>query len=825
MTPVTRTRSSARPPRALRRAAALLAGLGVLLGLLLATAAPASAHAALIRTDPADGSVVRTAPQRVVLTFSEGVLLSADSLRVLDPRGTDVAAGAPGHANGPDSGATATVALRPGLGNGTYTVAWRAISQDSHPVGGAFTFSIGSPSRTTVDLSGVASAGDPVAGTLYGVGRYFAYGGFALLVGAAVFLSVCWPRGALLRPMQLMAATGWVTLLASTIALLLLRGPYVNGKGPGQIVDLGVIRDQLETRPGAALLSRLLLLAAAAVFLAVLFGPYAKREDPEERADLAWGLGIGGTVVAVGIAATWAMAEHASVGLQHQVAMPVDVIHLLSMAVWLGGLLTLLVALWAPAMAGTPVPPFAVRRFSLLALTAITLLIGTGIYQAWRQMGSWRAFPDTSYGRLLLIKIGLVCALVAVAWFSRRWTARLGRPGATAAGVAAAKAGGAGAAADGRKSVVKARTAGRAAGVKARTAGRAAGVKARTAGRAAGVKAGTGAASGKGAGADAVGAATDDRKVLAAGAGGNDGAPVAAGTGGGRSADGKGGTSTGAAGSGPSADGKGSRNGGTPEAGAGGDAQVGAGTGANGTGAGADSSGAGKNRAGGPTAATAADGTGAGGGASSGGKGGKTGGADDPVRAAQLRRQRAARSAAQVKKAREADPARGGLRRTVLAEAVVAVVLLAVTTMLSGSQPGRAAEEQKGLAAAPAPSSSTAGPEQIAVTLPYDTGGANGKGVAGVTVAPGRAGTPNEVHLLLTSGKGVPVDVPEVRLAFTLPARHLGPIPVTLKRIDTGHWTATGVQLPLPGTWQMTVTVRTSDIDETTVAKNVEVGS
>ncbi len=435
----TRTAASGRPARAVRRRrlAAFAVALGALLGLLLAGAAPASAHAALIRTDPADGSVVKTAPQRVVLTFSEGVLLSADSLRVLDPHGTDQAAGAPGHAAGKDSGATATVALKPGLGDGTYTVAWRAISQDSHPVAGAFTFSVGAPSKTSVDLSGVSAVGGNAAAVLYGIGRYVAYAGFALLVGASVFLSVCWPRGALLRPTRRIAAGGWVAMTASTIALLLLRGPYADGKGLGEVLDTGVMRQQLETRPGAALLSRLLLLAAAAVFLAVLFGSYARREDPEERADLAWGLGIGGTVVAVGLAATWAMAEHASVGVQHQVAMPVDVVHLLSMAVWLGGLVTLLTALWAPSAADRPIEPFAVRRFSLLALASVTLLVGTGVYQAWRQMGSWKAFTGTSYGKLLLVKIGLVCVLVGAAWVSRRWTARLGQaPTATATATA-----------------------------------------------------------------------------------------------------------------------------------------------------------------------------------------------------------------------------------------------------------------------------------------------------------------------------------------------------------------------------------------------------
>jgi copper transport protein len=723
--PVSVPGSAPRPrvPRSLAARAAALAVL--LLALVLGTAVPASAHAALIHTDPADGSVVATAPQRVVLTFSEGVLLSDDSLRVLDPHGTNVAVGTPGHADGPDSGSTATVPLRAGLADGTYTVAWRAVSQDSHPVTGAFTFSVGAPSKTSVDPSSVTAGGGP-ASTLYGIGRYVAYGGFALLVGASVFLGVCWPRGALLRPMQRLAATGWAALVLATIALLMLRGPYVNGGGPGQMIDLNVMRDQLETRPGAALLSRLLLLAAAAVFLAVLFGPYAKREDPAERADLAWGLGIGGTVVAVGIAATWAMAEHASVGIQHQIAMPIDIVHLLSMAVWLGGLITLLTALWAPSMAGRPVPAFAVRRFSALALTAISLLIGTGVYQAWRQIGTWRAFTDTSYGRLLLIKIGLVCGLVAVAWFSRRWTVSLGQP--RKAVVATASVAAAASAVDGKK--------GRnAKGKKAASATSATGVVA--AGKAARATAK----------ATASAMASSAEGSLAEGSVAQ--APVASG-----------GSADSAASGAPSL--------------------------------------------------------------------------PDPARAAQLKRQQAARSAAQSRKSLDADPARGALRRSVLAEAVVAAVLLAVTTMLSGSQPGRAAEEQKGLAHAPSSSSTSStstsssgatAPSQIVLQIPYDTGGPKGKGTAGLTLAPASSAQANEIHLLLTDPDGRPVDVPEVRLSFTLPAQHLGPIPVTLHRIDTGHWTASGVRLPLPGAWQMSVTVRTSDIDEVTEIRNVKVTS
>ncbi|NUS24972.1 MAG: hypothetical protein HOV92_12220, partial [Streptomyces sp.] len=58
----------------------------------------------------------------------------------------------------------------------------------------------------------------------------------------------------------------------------------------------------------------------------------------------------------------------------------------------------------------------------------------------------------------------------------------------------------------------------------------------------------------------------------------------------------------------------------------------------------------------------------------------------------------------------------------------------------------------------------------------------------------------------------------------TLEAKNIGPLPVTPDRITTGHWTASGVQLPMAGDWKVAVTVRTSDIDQTTVSKNAQIG-
>ncbi|MCT7355587.1 copper resistance protein CopC, partial [Streptomyces sp. 15-116A] len=387
-------------------------------GALLAGAAPASAHAALTGSDPRQGAVVDKAPTQVSLTFSEPVAVGDDALRVLDPKGKRVDQGDPAN----PSGTTYSVRLHSGLPDGTYTVTYQVVSADSHPVAGAFTFSIGAPSETSVSASGQASD-DGVVGWLYGAGRYMSYAGFVVLVGGAAFVLACWPRGSGVRAVQRLVVSGWLALTAATLALLLLRGSYTGSGKIGDVFDLSLLGQVLQTKTGAALVSRLLLLAAAALFIAVLFGAYDKREDEEKR-DLTFGLSIGGTVVAAGLAASWAMSEHASTGLQPGIAMPVDVVHLLAVAAWLGGLTALLVALYR-APAETPVDSVAVQRFSRLAFGSVIALVVTGIYQSWRQLGSWSAFTDTRYGQLLLAKIGLVAVLVGIAYVSRTWTARL----------------------------------------------------------------------------------------------------------------------------------------------------------------------------------------------------------------------------------------------------------------------------------------------------------------------------------------------------------------------------------------------------------------
>ncbi|MDW8805285.1 copper resistance protein CopC [Streptomyces scabiei] len=389
---------------------ALLLVVAVLAGVLLGGAAPASAHAVLTGSDPREGSVLKTTPEQVTVSFNESVALREDSVRVLDPDSRPVTAGDPEHADGGAN--TARVPLTDGLEEGTYTVSWRVLSEDGHAISGAFTFAIGAPSQTSAETSAKAAV-DPAVEVLYGVGRYVAYGGLALLIGIAVFVLVCRPGATALRVVRGPFRAGWWALALSTAALLLVRGPYESGDGPSGAFDPGLLWSTAGTRPGVALLCRLSLLLLLALLLT--------RGRPEWRAGRR--TAVVGAAFAVALATTWAAAEHASTGIQVPVAMASSVLHLLAMAVWLGGLTALLLTL-CRAPADAPLPPAAVGRFSRLALGAVTVLAATGVYQSWRGLGSWEAFT-TPYGRTLALKTGAVIFMVLAASYSRRWTERL----------------------------------------------------------------------------------------------------------------------------------------------------------------------------------------------------------------------------------------------------------------------------------------------------------------------------------------------------------------------------------------------------------------
>ena len=121
--------------------------------------------------------------------------------------------------------------------------------------------------------------------------------------------------------------------------------------------------------------------------------------------------------MAIPLVVTPGIGGHAGSGDLVPLAVPADALHLAAVAVWLGGLVMLFAALLPVADASEL--RTAVPRYSQLALVSVLAIMGTGAFQAWRQVGSISALRDTDFGRLLVIKVLIFGALVVAAAFSR----------------------------------------------------------------------------------------------------------------------------------------------------------------------------------------------------------------------------------------------------------------------------------------------------------------------------------------------------------------------------------------------------------------------
>ena len=396
-----------------RRVLALAA---LVVGLIVVFTAPASAHATLLSTNPSNGGVYTTSPRAVSLRFSEPVEASLGAIRVYTDDRDRVVTGSPTHPDGDQRQVSVSV---PKLDDGTYVVTWRVTSADSHPIDGAYTFQVG-PKATLSDRNakGVAASllaatgGSKTVGVVYGIDRALLFAGLALLIGGVVFLVVVWPRGRDDRRAAWIVWSGWTTVVVTTVLGFALEGVYAAGLPLGDVFDATVLRDMVDTRYGKVALVRLAILAVAWPLVRHLL-----RWKPAAEHPLGWGWKVSALVVGTGLAVTPGIAGHASSGIQTGLAIPADLVHVAAMACWFGGLVMLCVAV----LPRRDVEELRVvlPRYSALALGAIVALVLSGVYQAWRQVGSVDELKSTDYGKLLIVKLVAFAALIIAAAFSR----------------------------------------------------------------------------------------------------------------------------------------------------------------------------------------------------------------------------------------------------------------------------------------------------------------------------------------------------------------------------------------------------------------------
>ena len=315
-----------------------------------------------------------------------------------------------------------SVGLPDDLANGTYVVAWRVISADSHPIRGAFAYSVGDePVGDTRDIVQAVldqEAGSESADLALALVRYVGLAAILLCVGGAAVLAF------VVDPRKLRASWHWIALavVGAVIAVdsllwISLTGVKAAGFGLDKAFDWSLSGEVLDTSFGRVWLARAILgLALAALAIVAL----RRRSSPSTAL----------VAIASAIAVTPALSGHARI--EGSLGVVSDSLHVVAAGVWAGGLAFLALVLVEAGGDRWSLARTAVPRFSTLAVASVAVLVVSGIVSGFLEIRSWSALWETTYGQLLLVKVAILVPLLALGAYNNRVSVprlRAGSPG------------------------------------------------------------------------------------------------------------------------------------------------------------------------------------------------------------------------------------------------------------------------------------------------------------------------------------------------------------------------------------------------------------
>ena len=381
-----------------------------------ALALPASAwgHAALLQTVPPASGIVNRPPAQVSLRYSEAVEPRFAIVSVTDAGGRQrAAAPASRSAANPD---TLVVPLER-LAQGWYLVYWRVISVDGHPVRGAYTFAVG-PNPGPAPQFVIPSISETAATPRLLVARWIAFLSVLAAIGLYVLrMLIARPlvrrvNGTGLRAVSIgFAVAAAIALIATPIYILLATSQFALRS----FFDLGalvpLIRASAFGRGYLDLELCLALFAAAAAVSIWLDRPQRLERSIAELLSLAGALAAAGALLVVP-----GLAGHAAQTSPRGASVFFDWLHLSAGAVWVGGLIGLLVLSRSlPAERRVAGLVVCVPRFSTGAFVSVLALIGSGVGASLLHLPTLASVWQTSYGQALLVKVGLLLAAMGLA--------------------------------------------------------------------------------------------------------------------------------------------------------------------------------------------------------------------------------------------------------------------------------------------------------------------------------------------------------------------------------------------------------------------------
>lgn len=404
----------------------LLAIAGTVFFFLVGTAQLAQAHNSFDDSVPRDGAVLTVAPTTWAATFKKSVPLASASGEVVDASGVRTALAAP--RQGP-SDKEIVFDLPPNL-SGNITARWRLIGTDGHVISGRISLSISAPASATTlgpvqqpspDTSETIVAPAPLQSENFVTPepvrvalRLVNYAALVLL-GGLLFVEYYLAKGSVTT----FAARRIVR--ASTIALVV--APLASF-----FIFLNDVRDTGESFTSAfstalSLTPGLMLAARAAIGVLLAGFLHFAIQQGEMTKPFLHRIGALFIISCVALA----YGGHSRSQAVPLLGIPADVLHVIGISLWLGGLAALLLVV-IPAVS-TEQSLEAFTRFGRVAHPAFIVILVTGVMQSLRLHGGITTLFSTTHGLLLLVKIAVVLIMVKFAAKNRQTIATQVRRG------------------------------------------------------------------------------------------------------------------------------------------------------------------------------------------------------------------------------------------------------------------------------------------------------------------------------------------------------------------------------------------------------------
>jgi copper transport protein len=385
----------------------------------LAAPREASAHAILLRADPAVNGELQSSPDIVTGFFSESLDQRLSSMEVVDGTGERVDNGQITFGPEPERMA---IGIDETLDPGFYTVIWETLSSiDGHLLKGSFPFTVLNPDGT--QPSGprftAASAGgqpEPLNVSVKWTLLVFA----SLLTGSLAFVAFVSDPASSGAPEPARGETtsaarrralraAWIAAAALALVAAAELVVQADQLGGFQYVD-----EALDTRWGERWIQRQLVLLGIGGLLLMVPSFHTLGRQAMAGAAL-WGSLAAGA----GYLLLIALVSHEAAVPGSFWAVGGDFLHLLAAAVWIGMLVQLaLFLLWLrrqPPETREELMTPHLEIFSVIAATSVIVLLATGTINALVQIPGFDALLHTAYGRALLVKLGVVAAVLIVA--------------------------------------------------------------------------------------------------------------------------------------------------------------------------------------------------------------------------------------------------------------------------------------------------------------------------------------------------------------------------------------------------------------------------